>query len=1406
MNDEPVFDLRPRHVARVLGILFTLPVAYIFGIEGITTEIETDLVTGESSSTSDAGTQIARAAIWIVLAAIAGGVEWWLRTRDVEWPPGTHAFLVRARLADPAAYTRSTDRPRPMTTASADALFDLRPHHAAFAGAGLAMIAALFNPPGLAWLIIVAGCVAFGWQARNKQATWPPAVREFLARMRLAEPGSPADEPSAGPAPDGQVARVNRPQRYGPLIPLRPLTAGEILRASITAIRRHWQVSLTFTVAALVAALSLFLLGMISIGAALISGISMEGENFAAGLFATLAALVLLFVSLLIVIGVPADAAINAVTIVTADMAIRGEPVRFAAVFALVRPRLFALCRLMAVFYAVIVLPGLLGPYIVLIAVGLPAAIPVLVLTVAAVFVVGTLCAFAPIVMTREGAGVVESFRRSVALVRPSLARVLGLELLWVAACVVAFAATAYPALAFASAVPGGEVIVYPVSLVIIAASAVLIRTLQTLLYTDLRIREGSYDPTPQPPPGPPTPPEGTAGDDRAPGADIPGRPAGTAAPMRVAGESAAVSAQDAASDPPVPMAAMEVPGSDVATPTAPTNAFGQPFTPATGEGAESAGNRPPSPPTRPQLTKPATGADPAPVVPTTGPSMRDGSFAQPGAHQPPHGQTTAEPTAIAGPNFGDLHGGAEAPHAAHRRSRRHPLFVTALIAVVALVVGGAGIWWLGHEDHGSPLFAQNHLRNTYPAAPSEGWTFYASEVARNEEFSSPRPSPEMASSPGLIDLGEILIVQTILPSSDKGETIVALDSHSGKMRWRADGGYETCATRTVDGLLPCIRENGFGPDHRSDIVFLSVEDGTVERTSPAVDPAWVEVVGEDIITASYSEIASGTVEDLRAHWRTRWSPDPTCPGSGDSYRYGANDEFVFFGSDAGAIVVRRSDGKRVIDADLQAIAAYPGQGLIAQTCSAADPTDGDTVVLDAAGNHIRTHPGRGWPAKPLAGGVDALPYITSGAAWDFSNGSQRWSSSEIEGGGSIIDDTVVLGHTGGWMSAVDLQTGAELWTSDDSPADWATDRQRLILADGDGELEAINLRTGDREWSTSVESGALEPAGAGFAIINENTVTYYPPTGGTAGEPGSSGSDESGATKSQLITACGKPPTLTPVEYRTGNDGLVVRMELRANCSSGDIISTDALRIEISERGQPIASGVFDFSESPIYLPTSDGDASDAAVVVEHEFEFPIGSFWRLPNSLGAHTDPTAQSAMADESQVVRCTDEGTDRGPREGRYSADAVDGTPFVATRSGAAVADPEAAALDALRAQADADRPTVGRDLADRWVPQLSSKQVGLVAPDVDGRIVTWTPTKILQQHLRMRLQYPEVRLVWSDEWSTFDLRGWWITVAGVTHSSPDPANGWCDAKNIPTDECFAKLVSNSRGPEGTTKYR
>jgi hypothetical protein len=115
---------------------------------------------------------------------------------------------------------------------------------------------------------------------------------------------------------------------------------------------------------------------------------------------------------------------------------------------------------------------------------------------------------------------------------------------------------------------------------------------------------------------------------------------------------------------------------------------------------------------------------------------------------------------------------------------------------------------------------------------------------------------------------------------------------------------------------------------------------------------------------------------------------------------------------------------------------------------------------------------------------------------------------------------------------------------------------------------------------------------------------------------------------------------------------------------------------------------------------------------------------------------------------------------------------------------------------LQQLANEDRPNV---ITDTWIPQLSSKRVGLYA---DGKV--WSNAMILDQHMQMRQQYPNVRLLWSGDWSTFNGRDFWITVVGLPSSNPDDVLAWCTRQGYDRDNCIAKIISTTRPIAGTTK--
>jgi hypothetical protein len=119
---------------------------------------------------------------------------------------------------------------------------------------------------------------------------------------------------------------------------------------------------------------------------------------------------------------------------------------------------------------------------------------------------------------------------------------------------------------------------------------------------------------------------------------------------------------------------------------------------------------------------------------------------------------------------------------------------------------------------------------------------------------------------------------------------------------------------------------------------------------------------------------------------------------------------------------------------------------------------------------------------------------------------------------------------------------------------------------------------------------------------------------------------------------------------------------------------------------------------------------------------------------------------------------------------------------------------------LRQIAGGDRSFVYAQLADRWVPQLSSKRPGVV----DNGVV-WDDSMTLQEHMQLRQRYPSARLLWSGDWSTFSGPDFWVTVVGITFSDSAGALQWCRNQGFDRDHCVAKIISTTHIVEGSTAY-
>jgi serine/threonine-protein kinase len=139
------------------------------------------------------------------------------------------------------------------------------------------------------------------------------------------------------------------------------------------------------------------------------------------------------------------------------------------------------------------------------------------------------------------------------------------------------------------------------------------------------------------------------------------------------------------------------------------------------------------------------------------------------------------------------------------------------------------------------------------------------------------------------------------------------------------------------------------------------------------------------------------------------------------------------------------------------------------------------------------------------------------------------------------------------------------------------------------------------------------------------------------------------------------------------------------------------------------------------------------------------------------------------------------------------------PPVTTESSLAPTDPVSAKAELDRLVA-ADRGAV-ESLVGQWVPQLSAKRPGLVANGITYDYVT-----ILADFRANQARYPDARLLFSGEYTSFKFADFWITVVPQPYSDGPSANGWCDAAAIPPDDCYAKMISHSQGYDGATLLR
>ena len=288
---------------------------------------------------------------------------------------------------------------------------------------------------------------------------------------------------------------------------------------------------------------------------------------------------------------------------------------------------------------------------------------------------------------------------------------------------------------------------------------------------------------------------------------------------------------------------------------------------------------------------------------------------------------------------------------------------------------------------------------------------------------------------------------------------------------------------------------------------------------------------------------------------------------------------------------------------------------------------------------------------------------------------------------------------------------------------------------------------------------------------------------------------DPTGTSATNYVTPCGSAPTFTPTSVKNGDGELKVEVKVTASCPSGDVLGGTANHIDLKGPSRSdstgsadavVASGDFDFSDSPLVIP----DSGTTLML-----RFGEGHFFRTADDLDVKTI------------TVACT-------PDRASGTSGATAGVPSVSGSSNPSSvsasasttsqdsASEESAAESSLKWQVDHDRPSVTKDLTGKWVAQLSSKKPGMTA---DG--MTWDNRTTLQEFLKLRQKYPTAKLLYSEDWPVFDAGGkYWVTIAGTPYSTAAEANAWCDAQGFDAEHCFAKYIDTNGPSEGTTVNR
>ena len=278
-------------------------------------------------------------------------------------------------------------------------------------------------------------------------------------------------------------------------------------------------------------------------------------------------------------------------------------------------------------------------------------------------------------------------------------------------------------------------------------------------------------------------------------------------------------------------------------------------------------------------------------------------------------------------------------------------------------------------------------------------------------------------------------------------------------------------------------------------------------------------------------------------------------------------------------------------------------------------------------------------------------------------------------------------------------------------------------------------------------------------------------------------------ALPSGAVKACSSMPTFTITSVEDGQGELKVHGNMATSCAEGDFLAGSSNQVLVYSSTSPtggadvdhlVASGTFDLSSDPLIIPNG-GRAVTLRFGEQHYFrtakDLDLKGLTVRPSfDRGSSSTATAKSSTNSAMTIASSASSNANQEAQD-------------------------EQAAGDAIQWQIKHDYPIVMNSLRGKWTPQLSSKQVGLVA---DGQ--TWTKRSILAEYLKTQQANPKAVIIDTSQWPVYDTGGWWVTLQGDTYSDGDQANAWCDAQGYDSDHCLAKRIESNGTSQGTTKLR